>query len=210
MNNEKLTKNEILKILFMIVTTIVVEVVFYYIGDYFGYRAHLLVPGFIDKLIPRTTYFIYPYIYWYVMLIKVPLVLGIKDDKLFKKYLNSVYISLVIALIIFIVYPTIMEREVLTINTFSDKLLSLVHIVSTPTKCIPSMHVVLSTLFIFSTNYSNKLSKTYKIIITIISVLIIISTLFTKQHYFIDVITGILVATVSWIIGNIITKKFNN
>ena len=206
-DNDKITNKELLKIILLILSTIFVEIVFYYIGDSFGYRAHLLIPSIVDNFIVQNNHFVYFYIYWYVMLIKVPLVLALKDNSRFKKYINSVYVSLIIGLLTFIIYPTIMDRPILIVNNLSDKILSIVHIFSTPTKCVPSMHVVLCTLFIMGTTSSKQLSKTYKIIINIISILIILSTLFVKQHLFIDVITGIIVGIISWLIGSKL-KKF--
>ncbi len=195
---EQLSKKEKLNIFLIILLTIVAEVVFYFIADLFEYRAHLLFPGFIDNLIPIKTYFIYPYIFWYIMLFLVPYMLGLKDDNQFKKYIKSVYVCLAMALLIFIIYPTIMERPEIIINNFNDRLLSIVHIFSTPTKCIPSMHVALSTLFIVSTTTSKMVKKQYKIFVITVSVIIILSTMFVKQHYFIDVITGIIVGVISW------------
>lgn len=204
---KNLINSKTLKILLTVLLTILTSVVVYYIGDYFGYRAHLLEPSLVDNLIPQKTYFIYFYSSWYIMLVSIPLVLGFKDSENYKSYIKSIFISLFISLIIFIVYPTIMNRPVLIANNVSDKILSLIHIVSTPTKCIPSLHIVLSTLFIASTLSSDKLSKYYRICMIVISIGIIISTMFVKQHYFIDVITGIVVGVMSWFIAKTIKLK---
>ena len=202
-----LKRKEKLYILLIILATIVVQLIFYAIADSFGYRAHLLTPGFVDNIVPFTTYFVYPYIFWYVMLIGVPYIIGLNDEKQFKKYILSVVICAVIALVVFIVYPTIMERPELIVKTFSDRLLSYSYAVSTPTKSAPSIHVALSTLFIFGTLMTKELKSPYKIFVLIVSVLIIISTMFVKQHYFIDVLSGLCLGALSWLIAGIRLKK---
>ncbi len=204
---EELSRREKIKILLTIIVTIVVEVTFYFIADLFGYRAHLLTPGFIDNLIPFKTYFVYLYMFWYVMLFLVPYILGVKDDPQFKKYIKSIYICLIIALSIFIIYPTVMERPELIVNNFSDKILSILFAIGTPTKCSPSMHVALSSLFILATTTSKKVRKPYKIFVILASIGIIISTMFVKEHYFIDIVTGVLVGTIAWILTKIDFKK---
>lgn len=204
---KELSRREKIKILLTIIVTIVVEAIFYVIADLFGYRAHLLMPGFIDNLIPFNTYFVYLYIFWYVMLFLVPYILGVKDDPQFKKYIKSIYICLVIALAIFIIYPTIMERPELIVNNLSDKILSILFTIGTSTKCSPSMHVALSTLFILATTTSKKVRKPYKIFVILTSIGIIISTMFVKEHYFIDIVTGILVGIISWALTRINFKK---
>lgn len=204
-----LKRKEKLYILLIIVATICAQLIVYAIGDFFGYRAHLLTPGFIDNMISLKTIFIYPYIFWYVMLILVPYVIGLKDEKQFKKYILSIFVCEVIALSIFIIYPTIIERSEFIIRTFSDKLLSYSYAISTPTKSAPSLHVALSMLFILGTITSRELKLPYKIFVILVSVLIMISTMFVKQHYFVDVLSGIGVGIISWLIINIKFKKGN-
>lgn len=202
-----LKRKEKLYILLIILSTIVVQLIFYAIADSFGYRAHLLNPGVVDNLVPFKTFFVYPYLFWIIMLIAVPYVIGLKDEKQFKKYIIAVYACSVISLLIFTIYPTIMQRPELIVNDFSDKLLSLSYRFSTPTKSAPSIHVALCTLFSLATLTSRKLNIFYKVIILLVSIIIIMSTMFVKQHYFIDVITGVGVGVISWLISCIKLKK---
>ena len=189
------------KVLLLIIGIIIFQLIIYCIGEYCGYRAHLLTTE-LDNKIPYISWFIYFYISWYLLLFIVPYVIYINDKISFLKYLSSVIVSLLITLLIFIAYPTVMTRTPIITNTFNDFLVEFIYNVSTPTKCIPSLHVVFATSFMLYTLGSKNLNKLYKINIVIISIGIILSTLFIKQHMIYDVISGILVVVISWLLVN--------
>lgn len=61
--------------------------------------------------------------------------------------------------------------------------------------CFPSMHCIISFLFIFSVIGCRNLSNKYKWVISILSCLIVISTLLVKQHVVVDVISGFIISS---------------
>jgi membrane-associated phospholipid phosphatase len=62
---------------------------------------------------------------------------------------------------------------------------------------LPSLHVSLS-LIVYLAASKQQLKKIYEIIILLFSMLIILSTLFVKQHLLVDVIAGVLVTIFVW------------
>ena len=73
--------------------------------------------------------------------------------------------------------------------------------------CFPSLHCAMSTLFILFILEIKNVKKIVKITITLISILIMISTLYTKQHVFIDLISGDILAITTYIVVKIFYKE---
>ena len=107
--------------------------------------------------------------------------------------------------IIFLFMPTIMYRPmtpnydpitnfVLWITYFFDE---------PPLNCFPSIHCLFCFQVVFSYIYS-KAKREKKAIIITIAFLIIISTLFIKQHFIYDVIAAFLVCIIANILENIL------
>lgn len=151
-----------------------------------------IIGNFIDDKIPFIKYFIIPYYIWYVLILSMPYYYFKKDKNLLSKYLISYVICALVATIIFTVYPTTVVRpNYLPNNSPINILVNLIFwIDNPPLNCFPSMHCAISMLFILSIFDSKQAKLKTKIIITIISILIMISTLFIKQHVFIDLVSG--------------------
>lgn len=150
----------------------------------------------IDSRIPFIPYFIYFYILWYVMLFIVPYLLYKSDKEIFKKYFVSTFISITIAGLIYILFPTSIVRASINGSGITNFIVKFIYLIDTPImNCFPSMHCIISFLFIFSVIGCRNLSNKYKWVISILSCLIVISTLLVKQHVVVDVISGFIISS---------------
>lgn len=150
----------------------------------------------IDSRIPFISYFIYFYILWYVMLFIVPYLLYKSDKEIFKKYFVSTFISITIAGLIYILFPTSIVRASINGSGITNFIVKFIYLIDTPVmNCFPSMHCIISFLFIFSVIGCRNLSNKYKWVISILSCLIVISTLLVKQHVVVDVISGFIISS---------------
>ena len=175
------------------------QTLFYYIAKLFQGEAHL-IGGFIDDKIPFCNVFIIPYCIWYVLIFFVPYYLYLKDKYALSKYIASYIICSILADIIFIIYPTVVIRPILDNNSFLNFATNFIYSTDTPpVNCMPSLHCAVSMLFILTSFSSKKVSNIFKLFIFIISILIMMATLFVKQHVFIDFITGITLMTYVYI-----------
>ena len=80
------------------------------------------------------------------------------------------------------------------IDILTRSLLNITYYIDNPAiNCFPSIHCLLC----FQTSYmmiiSHNINSKYKIISSLISVLIILSTVFIKQHYFYDIIGAFII-----------------
>lgn len=150
----------------------------------------------IDSLIPFIPYFIYFYIFWYVMLFIVPYLLYKSDEEFFKRYFVSTFISITVAGLIYTFFPTSIVRASINGSGITNFIVKFIYLIDTPVmNCFPSMHCIISFLFIFSVIGCRNLSNKYKWVISILSCLIVISTLLVKQHVVVDVISGFIISS---------------
>lgn len=158
----------------------------------------IVINYYLDDKIPFLGWFIYVYNMFYPLCIIAFYLLYKKDQKAYYKGIISGIIGFLICDIIFLLLPTIMYRP--TIPNY-DPLTNLVIKVTfffdePPLNCFPSIHC----LFCFQVMFSYIISKYNlkgKIWIVLGTTLIILSTLFVKQHYFYDVISALLVCIIA-------------
>ena len=190
------------KNMILILMTIVYQTFIYLIAKVSPFTNHLLVSN-LDLKIPFVSYFIYFYISWYIMLILVPYIMGKKDSDVLYKYVASMIIAITISGLIFIFYPTTITRPEIIGNTFSDIVISIIYAIDTPaTNCLPSIHCLCCFLFILGITESKNVKWFSKTIIIIWSLLVIISTLFIKQHVLIDILASFILAILTYLFVN--------
>lgn len=160
-----------------------------------------LIGNFIDSKIPFKVIFIIPYCIWYFMLLIVPYYFYKKDKRILNKFIISYIICVLIGMITFIIFPTTVNRPTVTGTSIIDWMARIVFYCDTPIlNCFPSLHCAISMLFL-TYMFKCKDTKLYiKLITAFISILIMISTLFVKQHVFIDLVSGDILALITFII----------
>ena len=94
-----------------------------------------------------------------------------------------------------------MNRQPLVVTDISTWVVDIIYKVDTPVcNLFPSAHCAFSILFIISILDVKEVKKEYKILIIISSLLIILSTLFIKQHVVIDVLGALLIVPIYYIL----------
>ena len=153
---------------------------------------------YLDDKIPFLGRFVYIYNMFYPFCFVAFYFLYKKEAKTYYKGAIAGVMGYLICDIIFLFMPTIMYRPVIpNIDPITNLVLKITYLYDNPPlNCFPSIHC----LFCFQVIFSYLLSKCKtkkKAIITIIATLIIISTLFIKQHFIYDVIAAFLVCLIA-------------
>lgn len=156
--------------------------------------------NYFDNMIPFISYFVIFYITWYPLLFLIPLLILKYDKKVFDRYVISVFIFAIFECIMFILLPTTMNREAVNVTNISTFIVNVIYKFDTPTNLFPSAHCGFAILFIISIFDIKKLKKKYKILVLIMSLLIVLSTLFIKQHVFIDVLGSLIIIPIYYIL----------
>ena len=183
---------------------IVAYLVFYMLGFFIlenaGHRHYHIIHSVIDDLIPFNEYFIIPYYLWffYVAAGVLWFVFWCKNHSEYYKMVSALAIGMTIFLVVSCVFPNAQDlrpTEFLHHNMFTDMVQTLYR-TDTPTNVLPSIHVFNSLIIFFAINGSQQLQK-YRLVrmgALVLTVLIILSTMFLKQHSVVDVSMGTLMA----------------
>ncbi|OYP00184.1 phosphatidic acid phosphatase, partial [Lachnotalea glycerini] len=102
----------------------------------------------------------------------------------------------------FILLPTTIIRPQVSGNDFFSWLVRLVYQLDRPTNLFPSIHCLVSWFCFIGIRKSVRISKWYKLFSCIFAILVCVSTQFTKQHYLMDIVGGILLAELCYYITN--------
>lgn len=152
----------------------------------------------LDDKIPFVEYFVVPYLLWFVFIAVVFLYFFFNDVEGFYKLARLMFTGMTIFLIISTLMPNglhlrpiYFERD----NIFVD-LVKLVYSADTPTNVFPSLHVF-NTLAACIAIYQSENLKKHPVLCGgayVMAVLIIMSTMFLKQHSVVDVIMAFVMA----------------
>jgi membrane-associated phospholipid phosphatase len=151
-----------------------------------------------DNLFPFDSRFIIPYIAWFLFVAAGLILFAIIDHKYFYQQLASLLTGAVISYLTFHFFPTEIIRPVVNGTSIFDSLVKDYYNYDCPYNGFPSIHVlytVIITLFVCKYFQNNLLRFLFIIICIIISV----STLYVKQHYFLDVLAGALLAIILYL-----------
>ena len=113
-----------------------------------------------------------------------------KKEKTLKNIVLMLIIVTIIHNIIFLIYPVKIDRPGVINQDFFSKLVLFYYNIDKPYNAFPSMHISLITITFLSLFFY--WNRKYSLILLPLYLLTAISTVYIKQHYFIDVIAGII------------------
>lgn len=200
-------KKEKLKIIITIMGLIIFQSLLYVIAKLTPFEYHIVNIN-LDSYIPFISIFVYPYILWYISLFLVPYLFSKYDKSLYKVYIKTIFISLLIAFIVYVFYPTTLIRNEVVAKDFPTFLVSLIYKIDTPAiNCLPSAHCIVSFVHIYITLIIKGMNKKIKTLIIVQSILVLLATVFIKQHVVLDVITAFILSLIVFIIEYFYVKK---
>ena len=131
----------------------------------------------------------------YVFIVALPL-LVVRQPELYRRAMQAYLMVMLVGYAGFLLYPTVAPRPAqVPGDGFSAWTLRLVYSIDPPHGCFPSLHVAYSFV---SALTCYRVHPGVGVIAGLWAALIGVSTLYTKQHYVLDVITGALAAYVAY------------
>ncbi len=148
----------------------------------------------IDYLIPFIPFFVifYVFIFYPFVIFTLGYFLFYRTGRT-NQFFTALMIVYAISYITYIIFPVMMIRpspEELP-NDFLSKVMAKYYELDPPLNCFPSLHAANSTLAAY---FLSKEKKDYSILWWFIAFMVILSTLFVRQHVIADEIAGFLVA----------------
>ena len=163
---------------------------------------YMLVTKF-DKIIPFKQLFIVPYVAWFGLIFVVLIWFMYRDIKLYIFSIISIILGLLISFIIFSLFQTTVPRpEILGDDIFSQ-LTKLMYTIDNPFNAFPSIHVLTSYIVFLGCQETKGRYPKISLVIQGVVILVILATLFLKQHTLLDVLGGLILGgslfkTVNW------------
>lgn len=167
-------------------------------------RVYYTTDSWIDQYIPFNEYFVIPYLFWFIYIALGFVYFILIDQKGFKRTCFYLFVGMFTCLIIYMIWPNQQNLRVNLNNTnIFQTLVSFIYTIDSPTNVCPSIHVYNSIMMMISLFKSEcmKNHKLLSVINIIIAVLICLSTMFIKQHAFVDVVLAIVLCIVIYNIG---------
>lgn len=175
------------------VLLLITILLYFFTNNYFwGKPAFVPITPF-DIWAIQSPVWIWVYVSYYFYLIGI--YLSVRNEQI----LNQVYYSYlgagIAGAIIFFFFPSTVLRELYPLSQqpgVSEKLLGFIRSIDQSQNCAPSMHIAFSTIAAMTFWRDRQDSPRIRIAVAAWGVLIFYSTMATKQHYFLDVVTGLI------------------
>ncbi|WP_051689092.1 hypothetical protein [Butyrivibrio sp. AE2032] len=194
-------KSLIKKILYVIVTLLPMAIyMVVYMPTFFwvesldhGGNFHIIHTA-VDDMIPVIEVFIIPYALWLPYLCAGMIAIAIRTRTVSRKTSYMLMAGMTLFIIISLVYPNMLELRAAIPdrqNIFID-MISYLHSIDTPTDVLPSLHVYDAIVVASGLHLAFPEKKGMLAASDLLTLLIVLSTMFIKQHSIIDVISAIV------------------
>jgi membrane-associated phospholipid phosphatase len=190
----------------LLLVTLALLCLYFPINHYISGGVSLKTP--LDNYIPTLAIFSVPYLlfipYWVFALAWSSWKM---NDSLFRSMMFSVLIVTFISMLCYVLYPTYVQRNLIIGQDWADRLLKSIYSNDNVYNAFPSSHVYLTMLIaLFWTRWYPQIR--WIMIATVI--LVVLSTLFTGQHYLVDPLGGIAVAWIGYRLGLFAEQKITS
>jgi membrane-associated phospholipid phosphatase len=184
---------------------LVVLVLYFPINQLMRHGTQLSLP--IDADIPLYPPAIVPYLIGTVLFVVLPILAAIYIKRgEFETYAISILIATIISYLVYLIFPTFVTRPEITSNDVFSRIIAILYQADRSYNAAPSGHTFYSVL---SCLYICRWLPRYKIIWVVLAAVIIASTLFTRQHYVLDLVCGLALGVLAYFAGRFAQKKWN-
>lgn len=150
-----------------------------------------------DRLVPLRPGWALVYGSLYLFLIVLP-VFVVRQKEPLRRTVQAYLMVWITAYVFFLAYPTLAPRpDIVTGDGFGVWGLRALYSSDPPYNCFPSLHVAHSFVSAFA---CYRVHRGVGIAASLCALLIGVSTLYTKQHYVLDVIAGIFLSCVAYLL----------
>ena len=174
------------------------------IQSLYGPTSQWMTGGFapripLDALIPIWPAWVAAYAACYPLWLAAFLFAAWKmESRLFRALMAACYLTFSLGILTFVLFPTYVDLPTLTGTDVFSELLRQIQIAGGRYDALPSGHIYITALLaLFYSLWHPRLRWLWIVILVIIS----LSTLFTGQHYILDVVTGLAVGWVGYRFG---------
>jgi len=147
----------------------------------------------LDESIPLITEFVWVYYFTFPLGIVTIYILYYKNREAMFDIVSTLIVACVISMLFYFFYPTEMIKPALDPVTISDKFTIATWHASRPVCCLPSQHCFMALCCMLASLHEKNTNIFVRIFTFLCGILIIMSTVFIKQHYFLDFIASLCI-----------------
>ncbi len=129
-----------------------------------------------------------------------------EDVKTCKKIFTAEIIAKLMCLLLFLALPTTMNRAHISGSDIFSSLVRLVYSADAADNLFPSIHCIESYLLMRTAGMLKKAPDWYKAVTPIVTLLVMLSTVFVKQHVLADCFAAVIVTEAALMIAKTITQ----
>lgn len=156
-------------------------------------------PRLSIDIFPIWPVWVLPYVLCYVLwLSSIAWIIFKVEDRAFRAFIAACMLTFAMGALTFIFFPTYVRAASLEGNDVFTILLRIIHENWGRYAALPSGHVYITTLLAL---FYGRWYPRYRLLWISILVIVALSTLFTGQHYILDVIGGYSVAVIGYYFG---------
>ncbi|WP_053073840.1 phosphatase PAP2 family protein [Bacillus sp. LL01] len=155
----------------------------------------------IDNTIPFVEEFVVPYIIWYAFVLGYLVYFCFKDTGVYVKTLITIVIGELVCFFIYFFFQTTVPRPTIEGSGGYVMLVKYIYAHDRPVNCFPSIHVLTTYAIMLASFHIKNKHRINKYFIHIMGSLIILSTLFIKQHVILDMVASMFL--VAFIYGTV-------
>ena len=178
----------------------------YFCTKYIHFRDFVDISLPVDHLIPVrpewVSVYILSYVYWIVGFIAVSHV----SRESCRRLCIADYIAMAICAMCFVLMPTTLPRDPVSGGAFAWAL-DLIYSLDTPVNLFPSQHCLLSWLLARELMDIKKFHPAIRWGAVAFSFLVFASTVFTRQHFIVDIPAGVAAAEIARFIAHKIERR---
>lgn len=161
----------------------------------------------LDNQIPRLPIFAIPYLAFLPWLYST-LIYSFVKNRYFRQLAISFIVINLIAYVVYLTFQTYIPRNPITSFDFFSGILQFIYNHDQPYAGFPSLHSALSASI---ATYFVCMKSEWRWSAVVMAVLVIVSTLFTKQHFVLDAVSGVgLGVLVTWGVFRAFKRKNPN
>jgi len=187
-------KTWIIDIVLLIITSVVL--LMYLVLNIPQQTIHVLQTS-LDNQIPRLPLFTIPYLAFLPWLYGT-LIYSFIKNRYFRQLAISFIIVNLIAFVVYLTYQTYIPRDAITSHDLFSGILQFIYDHDKPYAGFPSLHSALSSSI---ATYFLCMKSKWSWLAVVMAALVVASTLFTKQHFILDAVSGVgLGFVVTWVV----------
>ena len=179
-----------------------------YFGCEFFQRGIHDVKRPVDDKIPFLPWTVLPYCFWFPLIVFYPFVVFRTDPYSYCGYLMTMVMEIVLSVVCYLIYPTSFQRPVPPNDFWGNFMKFIYHGSYRGLNCAPSLHCSSCFLVICVSSTCVGMNLWIRIFTILIALMIVLSTLTTKQHTLIDVLTAVPLFMISRFLGIMLTIRY--